>query len=100
MDELEAKKVIATAFYVLFMMLIPKKFKKVGIKMIIEQKKQGIFLFLLAKVLWWFLFVQICSIWIPTLDILVYLLVMVGVGYKGYKERKYFILAWAKKPSI
>lgn len=91
---------IATLFFLFFMLLIPKKFKKVGIKLIIENKKQGLFLFLLSKVLWWFLFLQITKIWIPDFEIYVYAFVVIGAAYKFYKDRKYLTFGLTKKPSL
>ena len=90
---------IATLFLLLFMVTVPKRFKKVGIKLIIEQKKQGIVLFLLSKILWWFIFLQICRIWIPDLYLVTYLFVVGGMAYKFYKERKYLTFGLTKKPS-
>lgn len=90
---------IATLFLLLFMITVPKRFKKVGIKLIIENKKQGIALFLLSKILWWFIFLQICRIWIPGLVVLPYVFLIIGMAYKFYKERKYLTFGLVKKPS-
>lgn len=99
-NELGGINMFATLFLLLFMILIPKKFKKVGVKMIIENHKQGLFLFILSKFMWWFLFLQITKIWISDYMIFAYVFAVIGVAYQFYREKKYLSFVFKKKQTL
>lgn len=91
---------IATLLLLLFMFFVPKKFKTIGIKMIINNEKQGIFLFLLSKLSWWFSFYQVANIWLSEYMDFILFFIILGVAFRGYKDRKYLVFNFKKSQSI
>lgn len=88
----------ATMFLMFFLLFIPKTMKTTGINYMIDGRKQGIFLFLFAKALWWFLLIQIAFIWFDGVVLTVIEgIAVVGILVKLYQERRYFSMAFQKR---
>jgi len=89
--------VLATLFLLFFLFTVPKHFKKMGIHQIIHHKrKQGVFLFLTSKIVWWFIFIQLSIIWLN--DYLLYIEIFVAVAflYRIIQDRKYLFFRYKK----
>lgn len=89
---------IATFYLGLFMLTIPVSFKKIGVKYVLEEKKQGAVIILFSKLLWWAAFILVTNIWIPQ-DYFVYswIIVVLGLSAKIYMDRKYLFLQFEKR---
>lgn len=88
----------ATMFLMTFLLFIPKTLKNTGIKLIIDGKKQGIFVFMFSKILWWFLILQIANIWFTGIVLTaIQIFALLGFVYKLIKERNYFSIALKKR---
>jgi hypothetical protein len=77
--------------------MIPKRFKKTGLRMILNGQKQGLILFLLAKVLWWFIFLQIGAIWFSNYAIFLYSFTVIMATFQLYKDRRYLAYGLKRK---
>lgn len=91
---------LATVFLLLFLFIVPKKLKKTGIKYMMENRRQGLFLFILSRIIFWFIVLQIGKIWVPDLEMVLYGFVGIGATYQFILERRNLTLAIKKKPSL
>lgn len=92
---------IATLFLMMFMMIVPSKFRKTGIKMIIAEKRQGLFLLILSKLLWWFMFLEIVKLWLPNEHHLyAYGITVVLLVINLVKEKKYIVFKRVKNQAV
>lgn len=56
---------IATVLLLIFLCTIPLGLKKASLQFFVEEKKQGLFLSILSKILGWITVMQIAFIWTP-----------------------------------
>jgi hypothetical protein len=70
------------------MILIPQTFKKSGLSLLLEKKKVGVFLLLMAKILWWLGFAFIAYIWIAQYMMYVWIAIGVAIAVKMILDRK------------
>lgn len=80
-----------TFFYLLFMFIIPRTFKNAGIQKILDGSKQGVFLILFAKILWWYSFVQIIIIWFNIYLDYVLITMSLVLLLTLYRDKKYLL---------
>lgn len=91
---------LATLFLLFFIFVVPAKIKKTGIKYMMENRKQGIVLFVFSRIVFWFIVLQISKIWIPDMEIVLYGVILVGATYQFFIERRQLSTAFKKKPSL
>lgn len=90
---------IATLIIILFLLII-KYLKNSSIKILRKERKHGIFIFLLSKMLFWFSIIQLFNIWFPHLLIYVLPTILFLFWMNMLVERKFFVqVIKAKKTS-
>ena len=82
----------ATIFFLLFLLLIPRAFKKAGVYCWVKKKyKKASFMIVVGTILGWLTLLQCLFIWIPS-SYRIYLWILIGIGWllHLFRERKYF----------
>lgn len=82
---------IASIVYLVCMIWIPRTFKNTGIRYVVQDKLQGVWLIMLSKTLWWLALLNLALVWLPQWQTYIVIICGLGLSYSIYKDKKYVL---------